>query len=92
MPSQRTYWLNELIAQCIEGASDAFLIAAGGSTVAHASGAAAAPLTPRELGISIIIGGALYAAAFLKKTPLPSCMRDQAAATAVPPPAVSDKL
>lgn len=58
-------WLNEAVSQFIEGACDSFLIVAGGSTATQL------PVTIKTLATSVLIGGALYVAAFLKKSPTP---------------------
>lgn len=63
-------WLNGLVGQIVEGASDSFLISAGGSTVAQ-SLSASPGLTIKQILISMAIGAGLYAASFLKNNPTP---------------------
>lgn len=66
-------WWNELAAQMIEGASDSFMIVMGGSAASQLGSAVAVPpVTLRQLGISVAVGAGLYAAAYLKRHPLPS--------------------
>lgn len=63
-------WLNGLAGQIVEGASDAFLVTAGGSTVAAALLKSPAA-TLSQIGISMALGAAIYAASFLKSNPTP---------------------
>lgn len=84
MKAQIYKWLNELAAQFIEGASDAFLIVAGGNAVTQSTAATAAvQISPREILVSVVLGGLIYAASYLKHNPLPG--------HGEPRPAVSDK-
>ena len=85
--SPRYLWANELASQAIEGASDAFLITCGGSAISQAGTLPLPAVTPHQLFFSMMLGAGLYAAAFLKKTPLPSAMPDQP-----PAPAAMDNL
>lgn len=74
MKSPLYLWANGLLAEFIEGASDSFLIVMGGSAIAQTGAAALPPVTPQQLGLSVLLGGAIYAASYLKKTPLPSAL------------------
>lgn len=73
-------WATELVSQFIEGASDSFLIIAGGSAVTQAGAAAVPAVTPKQLAISVLLGGCIYAASYLKKNPLPSRLPAQSSA------------
>lgn len=77
-------WFNELLAQAIEGASDSFLIVVGGSVIAQTGAATLPAVTLRQVVLSVALGGAIYAASFLKKTPLPSALRAPAVEPAAP--------
>ena len=74
MKSPLYLWANELAAQFIEGASDSFLIVMGGSAIAQTGAIALPSVTPKQLGLSVLLGGLIYAASYLKKTPLPSAL------------------
>ena len=90
LPHAWYLWLNALLSEFIEGACDSFLIVAGGSAVTQAGATPPPPLTLHAIATSVLIGGAIYAAAYLKKNPTPF-PHDQpqptpAAAPAIPPP------
>lgn len=74
MKSPFYLWFNELAAQFIEGASDAFLIVMGGSAIAQTGAITMPPVSLQQVGLSVLLGGAIYAASYLKKTPLPSAL------------------
>lgn len=65
-------WLTALGSEFIEGCADAFLIVSGGAAAAQAGALQLPTLTLAQLGYSVLLGGLWYAAAFLKKTPLPT--------------------
>lgn len=77
-------WAAELVAQFIEGASDAFLIVFGGVAIAQNTAATLPPITFHQLVITVALGGALYAASYLKKNPLPPLLRPPAAPSPTP--------
>jgi glycerol uptake facilitator-like aquaporin len=88
MKSNLSRWLNGLVGQIIEGASDAFLIVAGGSAAIQTTSAGAQPIDLKHIGVSMAFGAGIYAASFLKKTPTPDSMPDlPAPAAVVNPPA-----
>lgn len=66
-------WIQGMTGQFIEGAADAFIIVMGGSTAsAVISKSPVLPMTVNQVGTSILLGGLLYLATFLKKNPLPT--------------------
>lgn len=65
-------WFIGLASEFIEGACDAFLIAAGGSTAGQMLNAEIPSMTPQQLGLSVLLGGTIYLASQLKKHPLPT--------------------
>ncbi len=73
-------WANEAVSQFIEGACDSFLIVAGGSTATQL------PVTGKALISSVLIGGAIYVAAFLKKNPTPAHYNPPVTTTPAPTP------
>ncbi len=73
MNTNLSRWSNELLGQIIEGASDAFLIVAGGSAALQST-TATPPLDLKHIGVSMAFGAGIYAASFLKKTPTPASM------------------
>ncbi len=86
MKTNLSRWLNELAGQIIEGASDAFLIVAGGSAALQTTTATAQPIDLKHIGVSIAFGVGIYAASFLKKTPTPASMPEMPAPPAPPLP------
>jgi hypothetical protein len=63
-------WLHALASEFIQGSATAFLVVSGGSTV----GQAAYDLPSmglKSLAFTVLMGGAVGAFGFLKKTPLP---------------------
>lgn len=71
MKSPAYLWLHGLLAQVIEGASDAFLALMGGTQATQLVTDKAATMTPKELLLSMAILSGIYAASYLKKNPLP---------------------
>lgn len=82
-------WANAALSQFIEGASDSFLIVVGGNTIAQTGATALPAVTLKQLVLSVLLGGAIYLASFLKKTPTPSSMPAPAAQPAPVPAAVT---
>lgn len=90
MSSQSSIWLNGVLGQVIEGASDAFLIVAGGSAAISATSVNVPTADLKHIGVSMAFGAAIYAASYLKKNPTPSTIVLPAAAAPAPvvvPPA-----
>ncbi len=89
MKTNLSRWLNGLVGQIIEGASDAFLIVAGGSAALQTATAGAQPVDLKHIGVSMAFGAGIYAASFLKKTPTPDSMPAEVATATLPanPPA-----
>jgi len=80
MNSPRSTWLNAVVGQAIEGASDAFLIVAGGSAALTAVNAP--PIDLQHIATSMAFGACIYVASYLKKFPTPSSVP----ASVNPPP------
>jgi hypothetical protein len=76
MNAKTSRWLNGVVGQLIEGASDAFLIVAGGSAGVQAVSASAQPVDLKHIGVSMAFGAAIYAASYLKKNPTPDTLPD----------------
>jgi len=64
-------WLSAVAAEFVEGLADGFIIVAGGAQTAQAATGNLRVLTPQELLISMLLAGAWYVAAFVKKNPPP---------------------
>lgn len=79
-------WWNELVSQFIEGAADAFKMVLGGSIGAQAADITTTGVSLKQLGISMLIGGGLYVADFIKKKPLPTVSLAQPVPQINPPP------
>lgn len=75
-------WLHALISEFIQGASTAFLVVSGGSTVGQAAYDLPA-LQFKALAFTVLMGGLVGAFSFLKKSPLPPAV---ASPTASPVP------
>ena len=78
-------WANAAVSEFIEGASDSFLIVVGGNAVAQTSAATLPAVTLKQLVLSVLLGGAIYIASFLKKNPTPASMPPPAALAPTPP-------
>ena len=72
MKSPFAIWANAVVGQLVEGASDAFLIVAGGSAALQT--VSAPPVDLKHIGTSMAFGAAIYAASYLKKFPTPSSL------------------
>jgi hypothetical protein len=67
-----TTWTIAVVGQAIEGASDAFLIVAGGSAALQTT--SAPPIDLKHILTSMGFGAAIYVASYLKKFPTPSSL------------------
>lgn len=74
-PTTWTDWLRALAAEAVEGAVDSFLIVSGGGTIAQTAPVDLPHVTASQLGWSILLGAAWYAAAWIKRNPLPLSVR-----------------
>jgi len=64
-------WLCAVASEFVEGVADAFLVVSGGVSLSQTMPEALPTLTHTQLLSSILLGGAWYAASFIKKTPPP---------------------
>jgi len=80
-------WLCSIASEFVEGIADGFIIVSGGAqTFAAMSADKVSALTLQQLGYSMLLAGAWYVAAFVKKNPPPF---GQSADTPPPPAATS---
>jgi hypothetical protein len=64
-------WLCDAAAEFVEGLADGFIIVSGGAQAAQITSAQVRGLTLEELGISMLLAGCWYVAAFVKKNKPP---------------------
>jgi hypothetical protein len=72
MKTQLKIWAMAILSEFIEGFADGFLIVSGGAAVSQTGAITLPTATPAQLLYSSLLGGAWYAAAYIKKNPRPA--------------------